>query len=297
MSTLPPFNLHGNWHKANLHTHTTASDGALTPLQVLEWHLEHGYHVLAITDHDRVTNSNEPGKDRAILSIPGTEISAQRGEVEYHVVALGVDAMPVAPGCDPQEAMEAIQAMGGVSFIAHPYWNDHVPADLLSLDSLIGIEIFNTGCWLDIQKGHSLVHWDVLLSRGRRVWGVATDDSHWKYPDYGRGWIWIRAGELSPGAVIQAIRQGWFYASMGPEIYTVEISGRRVWVRCSPVRSIYLIGDGYHCPSAAQSWDEQPITEAGFELHPRQRYFRVEVVDFAFQSAWTNAYFLDGDEG
>jgi hypothetical protein len=293
---LPPFDIHGNWYKASLHTHTTASDGALTPSQVLAWHVEHGYHVLAITDHDRVTYPTEQNLDGALLLLPSAEVSARHGEVEYHVVALGVDAMPVAPGCDPQEAMDAVQAMGGVSFVAHPYWHDHVPADLLALKRLTGIEIFNTGCWLDIQKGHSLVHWDTLLSRGRRVWGLATDDSHWKYPDYGRGWIWIRTNELDSYHVLQAIRQGCFYASMGPEIHTVEYSRRRVWVQCSPVRSIYLIGDGYHCPSAAQSWDGKPLTEARFELHPKQRYFRIEVVDFAFQSAWTNAYFLDGDE-
>jgi hypothetical protein len=263
---------------------------------VLAWHVEHGYHVLAITDHDRVTYPIEQNQDGAILLLPSAEVSARRGEVEYHVVALGVDAMPVAPDCDPQEAMDAIRAVGGVSFIAHPYWNDHAPSDLLSLDPLMGIEIFNTGCWLDIQKGHSLVHWDALLSGGRRVWGVATDDSHWKYPDYGRGWIWIRTKGLDSYHVLQAIRRGCFYASMGPEIHMVEHSGRRVWVRCSPVRSIYLIGDGYHCPSAAQAWDGKPLTEACFELHPKQRYFRIEVVDFAFQSAWTNAYFLDGDE-
>jgi hypothetical protein len=59
--------------------------------------------------------------------------------------------------------------------------------DLLILKGHIGVEIFNTSCWLEINKGHSLVHWDGLLRRGQNVWGLATDDSHFFYPDYGRG--------------------------------------------------------------------------------------------------------------
>jgi len=301
MISLPPFALPGHWFKGSLHTHTTESDGHWTPAQVIQWHADHGYHVLAITDHNRVTDPAAFVTDPPLLVIPSVEISARRDSVEYHVVAIGVNGRPSPHGgsaalpyfADPQAAIDAANAAGGLAFIAHPYWHDHLAEDLLPLHDHIGIEIFNTGSWLEIQKGHSLVHWDALLRRGQRLWGLAVDDAHFRYPDYGRGWVMLRAERLDTPSVLAALRAGHFYSTMGPTIDDLQLTGREVIVRCSPARSIYLIGDYNYCPHAAQSWDGTPLTEARFTLHPQQHYLRVEVVDMAGQSAWSNAYFVN----
>ena len=42
----------GRFYKANLHTHTTISDGSYTPEQIKEHYKAHGYSVVAYTDHD-----------------------------------------------------------------------------------------------------------------------------------------------------------------------------------------------------------------------------------------------------
>ena len=42
----------GNFYKANLHCHTTVSDGSLTPAEVKDAYKAHGYSVIAYTDHD-----------------------------------------------------------------------------------------------------------------------------------------------------------------------------------------------------------------------------------------------------
>lgn len=41
--------------KANLHTHTTRSDGSLSPQSMVDLYHEHGYRILSITDHNTVT--------------------------------------------------------------------------------------------------------------------------------------------------------------------------------------------------------------------------------------------------
>jgi predicted metal-dependent phosphoesterase TrpH len=292
MPSIPPFGLPGCWFKGNLHTHTTQSDGKLTPAESMQWHADHGYDFLGITDHNRAVNPLEFMASPPLLAIPSVEISARRGTVEYDVVSINVNSMPIPHGKDVQDTIDAVNAAGGLCFIAHPYWHDHTIEDLLILKGHIGIEIFNTGCWLEINKGHSLVHWDGILRRGQNVWGLATDDSHFRYPDHGRGWVMVRSEKLDTPSILDALRQGQFYATMGPEIYDVQLDGRQVMVRCSPARSIYLIGDTWHCPDALQVWDDHPITEATLTLHQGQRYLRVEVVDMAYQSAWTNAYFL-----
>lgn len=293
MPSLLPFSIHGSWYKGNLHTHTTQSDGKLTPVESMQWHADHGYHFLGITDHNRLTNPFEFNENPPLLTIPSIEVSAKRGTVEYHVICIDVDRIPGQVGCDPQEAIDNTTSMDGIAFIAHPYWHDLSFDDLLSLRHHIGIEIFNTGCWLEIQKGHSLVHWDGILRRGQKVFGLAVDDSHFAYPDHGKGWIMVRSNHFNRMSIKQAIKNGWFYSTMGPEIFDVKLDGRTVTVECSPARSIFVVGDIYNCPKAAQAWDGKPITAAEIELHPRQKYFRIEVVGMDNQSAWTNAYFVD----
>ena len=293
MSSLLPFGTAGQWFKGSLHTHTTQSDGKLPPAENMQWHADHGYDFLGLTDHNRVTDPLAFTAKPPLLAIPSVEISARRGEVEYHVVTLGVRSMPIVHNQDPQATIDATNAAGGLCFIAHPYWHDHTLDDLLTLRGHIGIEIFNTGCWLEINKGHSLVHWDGILRRGQRVWGLAVDDSHFSYPDHGRGWVMVRAERLDGPTILDALRQGLFYSTMGPEIHDVQIEGRQITVHCSPARSIFLVGDIYYCPHAAQAWDGRPLTEATFTLRSQQRYLRVEVVDMNGQSAWTNAYFVE----
>lgn len=292
MLSLPPFDQPGRWYKGNLHTHTTQSDGRLSPAEVMNWHAENGYDFLAITDHNVVTSPELFSPCPPLLTFPSVEITARRQLVEYHVVAIGVDSLPVEPHGDVQETIDGVRRAGGVCFIAHPYWHDHTFADLLDIRGYLGIEIFNSSCWLEINKGHALVHWDGLLRRGRRLWGLAADDSHFAYPDCGRGWVAVRAERLEAPSILQALIKGHFYSTMGPEIYDVRVHGREVTINCSPARSIYVIGDSWHCPDARQVWDDKPIGEATLTLHQGQRYLRIEVVDMNGRSAWTNPYFL-----
>ena len=42
----------GQFYKANIHCHSTVSDGCLTPEQIKKAYMDHGYSVVAYTDHD-----------------------------------------------------------------------------------------------------------------------------------------------------------------------------------------------------------------------------------------------------
>ena len=54
-----PFKAPGRWFKGNLHTHTTNSDGLLTPSQIAFLYKANGYDFLSITDHGKLTNINQ----------------------------------------------------------------------------------------------------------------------------------------------------------------------------------------------------------------------------------------------
>ena len=70
----------GNWYKANLHTHSTISDGHYTPLEVRDLYRNHGYSVLALTDHEfLVPHTDLCEKDFLMLTSYEAQI---RGDLE-----------------------------------------------------------------------------------------------------------------------------------------------------------------------------------------------------------------------
>lgn len=80
--------------KIDLHLHTTASDGASTPLELVEKCVELGLEIIAVTDHDNLTNVEETqqlAKEKGLKVISGIEISTYRGEAEYHILGYFVD--------------------------------------------------------------------------------------------------------------------------------------------------------------------------------------------------------------
>lgn len=77
-----------------MHTHTTASDGGLTPEELVARAASLGIHVLGITDHD--TTEGLPtalieAKRQGITVVPGVEISTVSGREEVHLLGYFVD--------------------------------------------------------------------------------------------------------------------------------------------------------------------------------------------------------------
>lgn len=76
----------------DLHSHTLASDGALTPLELLQRAVEKGVGALAITDHDTIDAYRElPAKPDNIELIAGIEFSTQWQNNGVHVLGLNID--------------------------------------------------------------------------------------------------------------------------------------------------------------------------------------------------------------
>ncbi len=82
--------------KIDLHSHTTASDGRLSPTQLLERAVEQKVDVLAITDHDSVSGIKEAQEvivtqQMNIQLVSGIEISTLWQNKDIHIVGLGID--------------------------------------------------------------------------------------------------------------------------------------------------------------------------------------------------------------
>ncbi len=80
---------------ADLHTHTTASDGSMGPSRLVETACQIGLGALGITDHDTLGGVEEAlarGKTLGILVIPGVEISVDMGDGRsFHLLGYGVE--------------------------------------------------------------------------------------------------------------------------------------------------------------------------------------------------------------
>ena len=202
-----------------------------------------------------------------------------------------------------EETAAWINEHGGIAFLAHPYWTGITPGTLELPDNVLGIEIYNAGCELEIARGLSAVHWDELLEAGRMCTALATDDSHHPGFDSGHAWTWVRAEERTVEAVLAALADGCFYGSAGPRIDDIRVEGTTVTVECSPCRAVTLVSSksigagvnagrhGYlNAGRIASTNEDGLVTGASLTVPPAASYARIEATDATGMKAWSNPF-------
>ena len=134
---------------------------------------------------------------------------------------------------------------------------------------------------------------DIVLSRGTRCNITAADDFHsfhgmW---DFQRGWIWVKAEELSPEALLEALKNGQYYSSTGPQIHDVSLSPDRIIsINCSPAERVFVTGLG---PAVVRQGG-RGLTDVQFDLSEfNSPYARITVRDANGNRAWTNPFWFD----
>jgi hypothetical protein len=303
-----PFGEPGVWVRCALHVHTTNSDGELTPSLLVRHYERAGFDVLAITDH--WVRTDEPSNER-LLVIPSTELDASMGAPgrEAHVLGFGVHQDPVEPGSEfpsLEETVAWIEDAGGVAFLAHPYWSGLHVEEFAGCEGLLGLEVYNAGCELEVGRGLAGVHWDDVLEADGRAWfGIATDDCHHPGFDSSVAWTWVRAAARSTDAVLAALQAGQFYSSSGPEIEELSVEDGVVELRTTPAKSITLmtgrargasvnagrLGYSYHGEVLERSPDGA-VTAARLKAPRQAPYGRIEVADRNGGKAWTNPLWI-----
>jgi hypothetical protein len=302
-----PFDDGGMWLRCALHAHTTNSDGELPPDKLVRHYEWAGFDVLAITDH--WIRTVEPSTD-GLLVLPGTELNAQAGGPEHdaHVLALGLGTDPEIPSDEfagLADTVAWINDQGAVPYLAHSYWSGLRTDQFEDCPGLVGIEVWNAGCELEVGRGDSSLHWDEALERGRPLFGIAADDSHHPGYDSALAWTWVRAESKSADAVLGALRTGSFYSSAGPEIRAVEVSDEAIEVRCSPAASVTLLAGrrrgaranagrlGYPYQAEILERTDDGLIVAARLVRPRRTpYGRIEVADTEGRRAWTNPLWI-----
>ena len=300
---LPAFTAPGRFWRGNLHTHSTRSDGVLPPAEVCRRYRAQGYDFLALTDHfigcyGYPIVDTQPFRDAGFTTILGAELHSgamASGEL-WHILAVGLPkdfVPPNAPGFLPVAGQEtgpeiAARAVAAGAFvaIAHPQWSGMTLADARSITAAHAVEVYNHGCAAGCDRPDGFAIADLLLSEGRHLTMIATDDAHFSEPDHFGGWVMVKALENTPDALLAALKAGHFYSSQGPELHDVRIQGEVVVVECSAVSSVIAIGQGtgakgVHGPSMTRA--EVPLDRLS-----DSPWVRVAVVDAAGRRAWSN---------
>lgn len=78
----------------DMHVHTTASDGGLTPMEVVDYAIKKELAGIAITDHDTIDGLQEAieyGNSKGLAVIAGVELSTEYGDEEIHILGYRID--------------------------------------------------------------------------------------------------------------------------------------------------------------------------------------------------------------
>ncbi len=157
--------------KAELHVHTTYSDGRDSVRSVLSAAAAKGLDIVAITDHDCVEGSLE-ARDLAaeehipLIVITGSEITTRSGHLLVYGIEENIDAR-----MSMEESCRVAKELGGLSFLAHPF--DFIRGGTLRVSDFRfadGVEVFNAKSYVNF-----------LAKRFARKFGkpgIAGSDAH-----------------------------------------------------------------------------------------------------------------------
>ena len=203
-------------YKANLHCHTTLSDGCLTPEEVKAAYRAKGYSIVAFTDHEHIIDHSYLN-DGEFLTIPSCELAIKEfpeqsslKNMDMRVCHLNFYALDPKNCKTPCYAGEydhyvngasrgrfthdgeytRIYSTGGINdmirigreqgFLVsynHPSWSLENACDHLGYEGLFAVEIYNHSCAV---SGHHTDEqaFDAMLRAGKQIFCTACDDNH-----------------------------------------------------------------------------------------------------------------------
>ncbi|MBQ8528451.1 MAG: PHP domain-containing protein [Clostridia bacterium] len=323
------------FYKANLHCHTTNSDGRLSPEKIKEEYMRRGYSAVAFSDHEHLID-NSHLTDENFVAITACEIAIKElpeGSTLTHPLMRATHLCLYAK--DPHNTLtpcysskydhfinyhvegkirydgeyERVYSKEGISDITrraheagflvcynHPGWSLESAEQYLGYEGIDFVEILNTGSLIKGLQDDEAAFAELLLA-GKRVFCTASDDNHNRHPldspysDSFGSFVMINSDTLSYRGIISALERGDFYASQGPELYSITLDGAIVNVECSPCRAISLVTRGRRSESKRAAKGET-LSCATFKLRENEDGFRIKIEDGEGSRAYSQFYCL-----
>lgn len=210
---------HKKQYKANLHCHSVISDGKKTPEELKEMYKNHGYSILAITDHETPCCHSDLD-DENFLTITGYEGYIRNNPrydaygTEIHLNLFARDPKNETLICYQKEfckyTTEEQQAKfkkvvfdkpractveyvndyiriakenGYIVAFNHPYWSFDTTENILAYEGFFSMEMCNYGSYLSNGLEYNGALYNELLRNGKRIFCHSADDNHNGAPD------------------------------------------------------------------------------------------------------------------
>lgn len=318
----------GQFYKANLHSHSTVSDGELTPEEIKKLYADNGYSIVAFTDHNHFVIHNELS-DENFLALNGVENAAdEQGKPQFFGRCCDICYIALSPNrkLHPLQNKNDVKGDGEYSpfvpeycaddvnmmiatgvkngfFVTynHPAWSLENYPVYMSYNGMHAMEIFNFSSSVDGYNEYNCDKYDDMLRGGKRLYCIATDDNHNRAPntchwDSFGGFTMIKAPSLKYEDVAEALLKGDFYASRGPVINAlwIDTDDCSVHIECEKAVRVVCTRGGRRCREVfAKEQGVDCLTEVKFSINPTDLYFRITVFDENGLTADTNAYFID----
>ncbi len=316
--------------KGQTHVHSSGSYDAKTPPErVLEFYAARGYDFVAITDHNRITVVAPPA---GLLLVPGVELTQNAATCSpapprgfrclFHTSGLFVDPardrgkgelLKLPFHLDRTTAYAAqlsvVADLGGVAIVNHPHFHFAANADTIAALGHTGLRLIElSNAALDNQSpdGRAAAEkrnerlWDDVLSRGARIYGLATDDAH-HFPGDGvtrigsalysgdRGFIMVRA-QKNLESIREALLRGDFYATTGVLLRDLGATREALKLAIEPAAgasyTIRFVGRG------GRILAESSGSEASYVPRGDESYVRAVLSASSGEKAWIQPVFL-----
>ncbi|MBO5789468.1 MAG: hypothetical protein J6R42_05945 [Clostridia bacterium] len=316
------FSEEGRFYRAALHTHSSLSDGELSPEQLKAYYRAHGFDILAIVDHE-VFCSHDNLCESDFLVLSGYEIAFGNVREDFfstptchisliaknqNVKALvGIDTAYLPKGSalpllyegktvkreysldSIASVLEQASEAGFLPFLNHPAWSLENPFQFCHYPALGGVEVYNHLSYMEGGQDNSALPLDLLLSQGQFPLPLATDDFHGENNHGTGGFTMICATSLAYEDVIFALEAGQAYASNGPLLYRLFSEDGYLRFSCSGIKEAALITP-LRPTSARIVSSGEDLYYGEFAIPPSAPWVRLELTDREGKKLWTRAY-------
>lgn len=310
----------GKFYKANLHCHTTFSDGKMTPGEVKEYYLKNGYNIVAFTDHSKYVWHKELISDD-FLPLAGFEaawtcLDPDVTPLKFKLCHINFIAknpensvyIPENHAYDSGAINRYIDKMkknGWLCTLNHPGWSLQSGEEINTIKGIDGFEVYNHGSEVLDNNGQYQAYWARYLNNGFKAYAIATDDNHCGYDENGKigaandtlgGYIYISMPSLTYKSFAEAFENGRFYASTGVEIKELYIDTLtdEIVLSSSPVKQIIVKGI-HTVPATRLNGYGDDFTNVRIPLSPireKEPFFRIELRSSDGKKAYSQPYYF-----
>ena len=177
---------------ADPHCHTLASDGMVTPAELVDGAVRAGLNLIAITDHDTMANAREVrdrGEAAGVAVVMGQEVTT-KWPAQTHILGWFLEK-PIQRPLSVADAVNAIHDQGGLVIIPHPfmpvYFGSIQPGMLRRLiekEPVDGIEVLYTAP-AGARRRRVLKEF-IAANRERLGAEIGASDCHFGFHDIGQ---------------------------------------------------------------------------------------------------------------